>query len=320
MLDYGRFVYKSRVWAGYANRAIKRSFSTQQVNKRREILSSRQVPDFPVTPGAVMAVTMVKDEADIIDRVITHLLEQEVDRVIVADNMSSDDTPQILAELASKYPVTVVQDNLAAYYQSEKMTALAKLARNHGAKWVIPFDADELWFAPGATLASYLRASDKKQFRAAVHNAIPTETAGVWRLDQRAASLPKTAVATLPGMNISMGNHFVDRPGETDAGMRLIHLPWRSLEQIERKSTQGSLALRLAEHEGRLGRKWHETETALAQDAAGLWQDLLNGNPHPALDLNWSADSELITLDELPAWPFARPYDITGPNRIEEVK
>ena len=205
MLDYGRFVYKSRVWAGYANRAIKRSFSTQQVNKRREILSSRQVPDFPVTPGAVMAVTMVKDEADIIGRVITHLLEQEVDRVI-------------LAELASKYPVTVVQDNLAAYYQSEKMTALAKLARNHGAKWVIPFDADELWFAPGATLASYLRASDKKQFRAAVHNAIPTETAGVWRLDQRAASLPKTAVATLPGMNISMGNHFVDRPGETDAG------------------------------------------------------------------------------------------------------
>ena len=103
MLDYGRFVYKSRVWAGYANRAIKRSFSTQQVNKRREILSSRQVPDFPVTPGAVMAVTMVKDEADIIGRVITHLLEQEVDRVIVADNMSSDDTPQILAELASKY-------------------------------------------------------------------------------------------------------------------------------------------------------------------------------------------------------------------------
>lgn len=94
MLDYGRFVYKSRVWAGYANRAIKRSFSTQQVNKRREILSSRQVPDFPVTPGAVMAVTMVKDEADIIDRVITHLLEQEVDRVIVADNMSSDDTPR----------------------------------------------------------------------------------------------------------------------------------------------------------------------------------------------------------------------------------
>lgn len=92
----------------------------------------------------VVAITMVRDEEDIIDWTLQHLLEQGIDHIIVADNLSVDKTPWKLAALASTGRVTVIQDEEPGYYQDEKMTRLAHMAANDfGAEWVVPFDADE---------------------------------------------------------------------------------------------------------------------------------------------------------------------------------
>src|SRR5881394_2910564 len=109
----------------------------------------------------VIAVAMVKDEADIIQATVCHMLTQ-VDQVIVADNMSTDGTRNILDSLLvlNSLPVEVVDDNDPAYYQSSKMTHLARLAYLRGADWVVPFDADELWTANGATVKETLERAE----------------------------------------------------------------------------------------------------------------------------------------------------------------
>ena len=83
----------------------------------------------------IVAITMVRDEADIIDWTLDHLLNQGIDHIIVADNLSVDETGWKLAALANTGRVTVLQDDEPGYYQDEKMTRLAHMA-------AIDFDAD----------------------------------------------------------------------------------------------------------------------------------------------------------------------------------
>src|SRR4051812_46619587 len=89
---------------------------------------------------------MVKDEADVIEGTIRHMAD-EVDQLLVADNGSTDGTRDILVKLALELQFTVVDDPDPGYEQSRKMSALAELAASHGATWIVPFDADELWLA-----------------------------------------------------------------------------------------------------------------------------------------------------------------------------
>lgn len=100
---------------------------------------------------------MVKDEADIIGFQIGHLLHH-VDSIIVADNMSEDGTRRILDAWQVDNPdrLTIVDDLEVAYRQSEKMTRLAQRALDAGHGWVVPVDADELWYADGRRIADFL--------------------------------------------------------------------------------------------------------------------------------------------------------------------
>src|SRR4051812_23555139 len=85
---------------------------------------------------------MVRDELDILPYTIQHLLLEGVDRVLVADNMSTDGTLAWLNTAPSK--VQVIRDEEVGYYQARKMTDLAARAAEPD-DWVVPFDADELW-------------------------------------------------------------------------------------------------------------------------------------------------------------------------------
>ena len=87
----------------------------------------------------VFGICMTRDEDDIIGPVIEKMLLQ-VDHIIVADNGSTDKTREILDSL----PITVVDDPERGYFQSRKMTALAHLAAEKGATWIVPFDSDEV--------------------------------------------------------------------------------------------------------------------------------------------------------------------------------
>jgi len=108
-------------------------------------------------PGQVWAVTMVRNELDVLPLVLDHLEAQGVDQVLVADNGSTDGTLEMLQARASQGRLLLARDSEAAYYQAAKMTLLARAAWRAGADWVVPFDADELWFAAHGLLADHLR-------------------------------------------------------------------------------------------------------------------------------------------------------------------
>lgn len=126
---------------------------------------------------SVCAVMLVKDEADIIEATVRHLA-WHVDEILVADNMSGDGTAEILAELRRDgVPVSVCDDEEVGYYQAEKTTELAHRAGGLGHRWVIPCDADEIWYAPeGRPIRDWLDALGREhQFvKAAIYNHVAT--------------------------------------------------------------------------------------------------------------------------------------------------
>jgi hypothetical protein len=212
---------------------------------------------------SLFAVTMVRDELNVLPYVLTHLVHEGVDGMIIADNRSVDGTREWLHEFAddAPIPVTVIHDDEVAYYQSRKMSGHYRRASEAGADWVIPFDADEIWYdAEGATLREvFARPWEADCLEVKVFNYFPTSADPVdepipvrritWR-DPTMSIMTKTAVrAGLPGLVIEQGNHRahaakalrIVRP-ELEVG----HFAWRSPEQFERKVRNGAEAYEAA--------------------------------------------------------------------------
>jgi len=210
---------------------------------------------------SLWAVTMVRDELDVLPYVLTHLVNEGVDGMVIADNRSVDGTRRWLHEFADEAPIPVdlIHDDEVAYYQSRKMSAYYQRACEAGADWVIPFDADEVWYdAEGATLRDvFARSWDADCLEVKVFNYFPTSAdpdpavepipfRRITRRDPTMSILAKTAVrANLPGLVITQGNH----EAHAAKALRIIrpeleigHFPWRSPEQFERKARNGAEA------------------------------------------------------------------------------
>jgi glycosyltransferase involved in cell wall biosynthesis len=240
----------------------------------------------------VVAVTMVKDEADIIAATVTHMCHQ-VDVVIVADNGSTDDTRAILDELAERLPVVVVVDPDVAYTQSAKMTRLAHLAgAEHGATWIVPFDADEIWLGRvgsrrvGDVLAVPRRA---EIVTATLYDHVATgaddadEADPTARLQWRRSSpapLAKVACRYRPDLVIGMGNHeawYDSHPHVVATGQLTIrHFPYRSAEQLIRKVTNGARAYAATDLPAQYGAHWRQWGQILDQSGPDAIVELFN--------------------------------------------
>ena len=167
-----------------------------------------------------VGIAMVRDEADVIETTLRHMKTQ-VDAIIVANNRSVDGTNDILFDLQVEdpdYPLIVNFDDEVGYMQSEKMTRLAHQAgREFGADWIVPFDADEIWYSSWGRLGDFLESmKDADIVQANLFDHVctalddpdepdPVKRIG-WRRDY-CAPLPKVAVRYDPNLIIGMGNH-----------------------------------------------------------------------------------------------------------------
>lgn len=205
----------------------------------------------------VAAVGMVKDEIDVIEYTLRAMANQGVDLIYVADNLSTDGTYELLFELKHVLDceLQIVRDNEVAYYQSEKMTRLAKVAAfDWGHDWIVPFDADEIWCGrKGDSLGEFLKGLppdvDRADFQ--LFNYFP-RTGDDWEARNpfqrfpcratEAAPLPKVAIRPRGDFWIHQGNHGSEGWTSSVRGGVVRHFPWRSWEQFLSKIKNGSEA------------------------------------------------------------------------------
>lgn len=212
----------------------------------------------------VAAISMVKDEADVVERSVRHMLG-EVDHVLVADNGSTDGTREILEQLDCE----VLDDPEPGYYQSLKMSRLAAEMGARGAEWIVPFDADEIWRGRNGRMAELLSGLPDWLLiaEAALYDHVATGEDDVgdpnpitrlrWRRAQCGA-LPKVACRFRPGLVIHQGNHgatYEDEPLPPIIKhlLSVRHFPYRSIEQFVSKARNGAAAYaatKLPEAEG----------------------------------------------------------------------
>lgn len=247
--------------------------------------------------STVWGITMVRDEEDIIEDVLRHQISQGVSPILVADNNSRDNTPSILKRLSRELPIFVLKDSLSAYRQAEKMTTLSRLAFRHGARWIVPFDADEMWFAADMTVSDFLLKSNSSIVRAAMHNVYPGISGEPTKFEVAEQAMGKIAFRASYFALVGIGNHTVMRSGKFARGLYLAHFPWRSSAQLQRKTRQGRQALEDASLPTNMGSHWRALAKLSDQQLQELWHFVETQTPHPAL-------SE----------PFAGPFEAADPK------
>jgi hypothetical protein len=227
---------------------------------------------------------MMKDEEDVAYHVVMHLANEGVDGILVANNGSTDATLARL-ELAAAHAkrdygtnVVIEDDPEPGYYQSEKMTNLARMAnRRFGAEWIVPFDADEIWYAPHS-IRQWLSEMDSAVWvvHAELHNHFCTavdekeETplrpnpfkTMVYR-QAKPGDLPKVAFRYHPDAIIQMGNHGVTFPDgfvmlQPSGGLKICHFPYRNFEHFKRKAINGAAAYAATDLPETYGSHWRQ--------------------------------------------------------------
>ncbi|MDQ5979109.1 MAG: hypothetical protein QG602_2083 [Verrucomicrobiota bacterium] len=131
----------------------------------------------------LVAVSVVKNEADIIEAFVRHTLAR-TDHHLVFDHDSTDGTREILQALqAEGLPLTLFRDDAPGHLQQARSNHLTRLAaQQHGADWILPLDADEFLDGPG-----------RSQLEAALQQAGSEQTASLPLLDYCASEQDRSA-------------------------------------------------------------------------------------------------------------------------------
>ncbi|WP_129591562.1 glycosyltransferase family 2 protein [Actinomyces sp. oral taxon 897] len=294
----------ARAQVGQFNWYRRQVAETRMRPEMRQVARGMRLPRLRLrrrVTGSVWAVTMVRDEKDILPSVITHLLDQGVDHVLVADNLSQDGTYEYLRDLARRDPrVHVGRDTTVAYYQSAKMSYLARAAWRAGADWVVPFDADELWFAREGSLTHYLRGLDADVVGADWYDMVllddgPVGPTSSFLLDTTPNPLGKVAFRSHPLALLEIGNHGVARVGTwAQDGLAVAHARYRSQEQVARKFRQGAQALAATGLDSHYGGHWRQGAQASDEELARMWEGMRRGEPEPRV--HWFATGPMVRV------------------------
>jgi hypothetical protein len=249
----------------------------------------------------VIGLMMVRNEADIVEVNVRHHLAEGVDRFLVVDNGSSDDTPAVLDRLQQEGLLEWRSDP-GAYRQADLTTELAREAWRRGADWIIPIDADEFWTAVGGNLRDVLSRSSAGALQIEVLNFVqrreqirPTPDCllnmthrtplPVGPLEQvrelveqrrcafvEVAYSPKCIARATADLVIAPGNHRVDGHHglvQPTADVVCYHAMIRARSVLDAKAEQGGRVAEvgLPSHQAWHVRRWAELATAEGLEA-----------------------------------------------------
>lgn len=210
----------------------------------------------------IVAIAMVRNEEDVIERFVRHCLTW-ADALLVVDHASYDETSSILCKLAEEgLCVGIVSDDAVAKHQADRLTLLANAAAVHlKARVIVPLDADEFLTSDDQNVRACLNslAADQAIF---VHwwNYVPTpsddaeEPDVLRRITYRCATPSKVTKVIFGGeiakkndFRISHGSHWLFSDGAQITGtaassLHLAHFPVRSAGQITAKTLITPLA------------------------------------------------------------------------------
>ncbi len=225
---------------------------------------------------------LVRDEEDIVRENLDFHLAQGVDRVIVTDNGSEDQTVEILREYEARGAVRLLFEPTDDYSQWRWVTRMARMAATEeGADWVVNCDADEFWWPLEGTLKSTLEGVGDEVGTVVGHrtNFVPRPEDGrpFWeRMTLRERDSvnplgkrlpPKIAHRAHPDVTVLQGNHKLEDVdlGERldDGSIEILHFPMRTYAQFENKIVKGGRAYlrnrELPQSRGRTWRRLYET-------------------------------------------------------------
>lgn len=230
-----------------------------------------------------IAVSMVKNEIDILPYVVNHLLDEGIDAFFFADNMSTDGTYQYLWALQDT-DFTVIRDEEVGYYQCSKMNQFVRYATAlYGDDSIIlPFDADEMFYSLDRTksLSEALKSMPCDVAVGTVYDHVPTntdESTGNPLVDMKyrminLQSPPSVAFKYHPDAYLAMGNHSVGHPGTTGNGVVGVrHFQYRSFEQYVYKLRNGKEAYDATNLPYDYGTHWRLGGAMSDEELRGHW-------------------------------------------------
>lgn len=208
----------------------------------------------------IAAITMVKDEADIIELFIK-INKKHIDHFYIVDHSSTDKTLEILVAMQNAgYPITVLTYGEIQYNQVLVTNSLLKMAtESNEYEFIIPLDADEFLYNPNSIdLISVLRSEIgvdncglmKWVNYAPLNNNYYSSESPLFDLFRKRSSEPTQFYKVIIPNKLAkigsttMGNHqFLINGNNTSYSLVtpfLQHCPVRSSEQIIAKSIIGS--------------------------------------------------------------------------------
>lgn len=238
----------------------------------------------------IVGICMVKNEEDIIEMTLRHFLAEGLDNILVANNLSTDSTPEILERLQREFSdrLHVIEDDEEAYYQESKMNRwIAKVRKDFNADWIVPFDADEIWQSTMGqkSLKSILDvATTYDVVSCPVYDMIPlidTDTNEPWKdiiwRNPIPELYPVVAFRWHPNVWLHQGNHFVDHPGVRMGGeIEVCHFQYRSLSQYKRKLRNGRQVYAITDLDYGIGQHWRDGGAKSDQELERDWINYCN--------------------------------------------